>query len=126
MNQELVTLANCERCGSDYHPRDRYCRQCGVPLQPTATALTEPPRRAVPVSGPAQTLLGSRLAVIGILACVGPIGLPLLWFSHRFSRRTKIITTVIFFVLTIVLPIAVTYYCVEIALRPLLDALSSW
>jgi len=32
--------------------------------------------------------------------CVGPFALPLVWFNPRFSRKTKIITTVVVLLLT--------------------------
>jgi hypothetical protein len=71
---------------------------------------------------PVRTVLNNRCAIVGMLAFVGPLGLPFLWLSHRFSRRSKIAVTVIFFLLTVVLPLAFTYYWVETAIRPLLAA----
>ena len=43
--------------------------------------------------------------------CVGPLALPLLWINPRFSRRRKIIITVIVMV--------VSYYLVLISVRSL-------
>jgi hypothetical protein len=67
-------------------------------------------------------LLGKRWVVIALLAIAGPLGLPLLWLSCRFSKPTKIVTTMLFLLVTVVAPLAITYYWVEIALRPLVEA----
>ena len=67
-------------------------------------------------------LLSNRLVVVGILAIVGPLGLPALWLSPRFTRISKILTTAIFLLVTVVLPLAIAYYWLEIAMRPLVDA----
>ena len=77
------------------------------------------------VSPGVASLLNNRWAVIAILAVAGPIGLPALWFSGRFSRTGKVITTVLFFAVTVALPLAITYYFCEIALRPLVEAFSA-
>ena len=63
--------------------------------------------------------------VIALLAVAGPIGLPALWFSGKFGRWTKIITTFVFLLITVAFPLAITYYFCEIALRPLVDAFSA-
>lgn len=67
-------------------------------------------------------LFGNRWLVIGLLLVAGPLGLPALWLSRRFGRTTKIITSVVFFLATVVAPLAITYYWLEIALQPLVEA----
>jgi len=32
--------------------------------------------------------------------CVGPLALPLVWFNPRFSRKTKVIVTIVILILT--------------------------
>jgi hypothetical protein len=78
----------------------------------------------ITLSGPAA-LLNNRAVVIAILCCAGPIGLPALWFSPRFSPITKGIVTAAFFTLTVVLPLAGAWYALEVLIRPIADALSS-
>ncbi len=85
-------------------------------------AAPAPPTTSLQLSPAVAGLLNSRLAVIGLLLIAGPLGLPALWLSGRFSRGVKIVTTAIYFLLTVVFPLALTYYCCEIALRPLVDA----
>ena len=65
--------------------------------------------------------LQRRWVVITILLVAGPMGLPVLWLSHRFSRFTKIIVTTGLALLTVVFPIVFTWYWCEVAIRPLLD-----
>ena len=68
-----------------------------------------------------NAFLNNRLAVIGIIALIGPLGLPALWFSWRFSKSTKIITTTAYFLVTIVLPIALAWYWLDYSVRPLIE-----
>ena len=58
-----------------------------------------------------------------MIALIGPLGLPALWFSPRFSNRTKIVLTSIFVLMTAVVPLAVTWYFLDYSMQPLLDAL---
>ena len=103
---------------------------CAAALQRCEAASNTPSRETAPRDArvvveynPAIAgLLNNRLAVIGLVAVAGPLGLPALWFSRRFSRLTKIITTVVFVLVTAVLPLALAYYWLEISLRPLVDA----
>lgn len=88
---------------------------------PIVTA-TQRPVTLITLSPGLNGLLSNRLAVVAILALVGPIGLPALWLSPRFSRIAKILTTVLFLLATVALPLAMAYYWLEIALRPLVDA----
>lgn len=53
---------------------------------------------------------------------IGPLGLPALWLNRRFSRKSKILGTIGFLLLTIGLPIALTWYWCHHALQPLIEA----
>ena len=131
MNQLIVPPKFCVQCGVSIAATDNFCRSCGVSL---ADGLTVPPanpgqvqdrsNQALQPAGlhPIQKCLNNRLAVVGLIAVVGPIGLPALWFSRRFSKTTKITTTVIYFLVTALLPLLVVWYVFEISLRPLVDA----
>ncbi len=61
--------------------------------------------------------------MIAILLCGGPLGLPLMWCSRSFSRRSKIITTTAYFLFTVVFPLAIAWYFLDFALQPLVEAL---
>ncbi len=121
MNQAIAIRAHCGGCGLESRPGSRFCSRCGIPITTAESALSIQPRQTVVASRSVRALLDNRLAVIGVLICAGPLGLPLLWFSRRFSRRTKIITTVLYFGLTVVVPLVMAYYWMEIAVRPLLE-----
>lgn len=72
----------------------------------------------------ALAVLDNRWLVIGLVLVAGPVGLPALWFSRRFSRGVKIAATVFYALMTAVLPLAVVWYWCELAVRPLVDALA--
>jgi hypothetical protein len=72
--------------------------------------------------GAAKKLLDNRLAIVGLLVVVGPLGLPFLWLSGRFSRLTKFVVTTLYFAFTVVFPLAVTWYWLDTAMQPLLEA----
>ncbi len=140
MSGLIVSNDFCSQCGVAGLAADNYCSNCGQPtvvpvhpivaaelvdsqselaVSPRCQSLMAPPRRQTLVT----EVLGNRLFVIGILLCAGPIGLLALWFSHRFSRRSKIITTAGYLILTVVLPLAITWYFLEVAIHPIVDTL---
>jgi hypothetical protein len=88
----------------------------------SAVPAAAPDTASVQLEPAVGRVLNSRLAVMAILAVAGPLGLPALWLSSRFSKTAKLITTLVFVLATVVFPLALTYYWVEIALRPLIDA----
>ena len=146
MNQLIASTLCCEICGADLEPDWAACPCCGEaigprPAQTQAQAQAqaqaknlpalrrgialEPVRpRIVGIGGPLGYVLKRRWAIVAILLTVGPLGLPALWFSERFSKLAKILTTVGFFLGTVVLPLAVLWYWLNVALRPLVDTLS--
>jgi hypothetical protein len=68
------------------------------------------------------TVLNKRWLVIGIIALIGPMGLPALWFSPRFSGLTKVITTAMYVVLSAAIPILLVWYFLDYSMYPLVDA----
>lgn len=120
----------CHRCGNGVSVDDNFCRRCGNEchqkscLEDTTIANVCPPDQ-VSLAGsndPVTHLMNNRLLVIGLIAMTGPLGLPALWFSRRFSRPTKIVTTVVYVIATTVVPLAIAWYWLEYSLRPLVDA----
>ena len=123
---ELILAPRCASCDTVFAAEDQFCRRCGVPVvRSNPAALAIPSGAPLVAADRGRSLLESRVAVIGILLVAGPLGLPFLWLSGRFSRPTKIISTVAYFGLTVVAPIAVTWYWLDIAVRPLLDVWAS-
>ena len=141
MGELIVLDDSCSRCGAAFLESDNYCGNCGLPTAVPGYAGDEaelvnlqrefvdvPSRQSTVAPRREQSLVTSvlenRSYVIAILLCAGPIGLPALWFSRRFSRRFKIIITTAYFLFTAVLPLAITWYVLDIAVRPLVDALN--
>lgn len=142
---ELIVVDECKDCGARVSELDNFCRKCGLSVSessapplpltvvdaemvsaPGDTSVLAAPHSTVVVTterSSIRVVLENRFYVMAILLCAGPIGLPALWFSHRFSRRCKIITTTAYFLVTVVLPIAVLWYCLDVAVRPLVDVL---
>lgn len=126
MSDLILAADSCDRCGAELAV-DTACENCGDGQHTLAAVEVLPPITAKPAAAlvglRGESLLDNRLAVFGILLVAGPLGLPALWFSRRFSRATKIATTVVFFLLTVVVPIVGAWYCFEVLLRPLVDAM---
>ena len=113
----------CGRCGSDLLAQDNFCRHCGT--QAATSAIAHRESRNQQLSTPAdtiQTVLNNRLYVVLVIALIGPLGLPALWFSPRFSKPTKIVVTSIYVIMTTVVPLAVAWYFLDYSMRPLVEA----
>jgi hypothetical protein len=139
MTELIVIEDSCQHCGVTLSAWDNYCRNCGLaagaselvdaelidsPYQTALVAHHSTMVAAAPEQSLVTKILENRFYVISILLCVGPIGLPALWFSRRFSRRAKIITTTCYFLFTVVIPLMVAWYFLNVALRPIVDALN--
>ena len=127
---EIVTGNYCRSCGTALFQNDRFCGDCGaacselvVPSEPRNPLAPQPSKELATVDNAAtiQAVVNSRTFVVGMIAVAGPLGLLALWFNQRFSNRTKIITTVAYVLLAIVLPLVVVWYWLDVALRPLLE-----
>jgi hypothetical protein len=136
---ELIVIS--DRCGNEGHSlleSDNFCSNCGHPaIEPAAenqsTGMIErrqqrlatgPQPLFVTMNHPVSVVeeaLNNRLVVTAILLLAGPIGLPALWFSPKFSGRAKIFATSIYFLITAMLPLAAAWYFLDVALRPLFE-----
>lgn len=129
---EIVSDNFCRHCGSRVESQDNFCSRCGSEtacrsmtangLQAKGTVSVPSNAAEVAASSEIMQLLNNRAIVIGMLALVGPLGLPALWFSPRFSKTTKIVATTLFLILTIVAPLALAWYWLEYSIRPFVDA----
>ena len=148
---QLIIDNFCGRCGNDIPSHDNFCRQCGTqvhglePMEadtisttgssliPADQIVSVPPMSAIGASNqqqlsisadPIKIVLNNRLYVGFLIALLGPLGLPALWFSPRFSKTFKIVATLAFVLVTIVLPLAIVWYFMFYSMRPLLDVLT--
>ena len=123
----------CRACGCTLLPNDNFCGQCGagccdltVPADAVIVIDEGDQSKEIATTNSAVTLqvvVNNRMFVVGMIACAGPLGLLAMWFSQRFSNRAKVITTVSYVLLAIVAPLAVIWYWLNIALRPIVDVL---
>jgi hypothetical protein len=122
----------CRQCGAPMTVADNYCSECGTGCRelikfnhPVARFSPERANQISPVTGDdvlaIKSVLNSRLAVFGLIAVAGPFGLPALWFSPRFAKRTKIIATIAYLLLATVLPLAIAWYWLDYSMRPLVE-----
>ena len=126
MNELVVLATTCSRCGEPRPHGSEVCPDCNSRELPTVVRPGGNCGPPVPAErGPAVGLacLDNRWLVAGLLLVAGPIGLPALWLSRRFSRGVKIATTALYAALTVAMPMALIWYWCEAAVRPLVDAL---
>ncbi len=93
----------------------------------TANLLKEnlqPNQAIVTLSPGVQKVLNNRWLIGLMLAVVGPVGLPALWFSERFSPTTKVVVSILFLAGTILIPIGIALYWLEFSVRPLVDVMN--
>lgn len=124
----------CGSCGNGLSAQDNFCRCCGTQAhcvtpvdlysaESSSTAIAGRGQQLSSSAGAIQTVLNNRWYVAMVIALIGPLGLPALWFSPRFSRRSKIAGTLVFVVMTTVVPLAVAWYFLDHRLRPVVEAL---
>lgn len=128
---EIAVTNYCRRCGQHLIPTDNFCGECGndcrelieVTNPVIAGSHALPPSTEIATTNTltVESIVNNRLAVIGLVVFMGPLGLAALWFSRGFKTRTKVITTVAYALLTIVLPIVVIWYWLDYSMRPLLE-----
>ena len=88
-------------------------------------SVTPPAPRTIDAGLPpaVRTVVNNHLIIWTVILTFGPLGLPLIWLSPKYSIWSKSLVTVITLGLTIVLPIAVTLYCAQFLVHPVLDAM---
>jgi hypothetical protein len=88
----------------------------GMPVREDDSHLPYPPTISAQLNW-----LDNRWAVLGLLLTTGPIGLPALWLSRKFTRGVKIFVTLLFLLVTVALPLGLMWYWCSIAIAPLVD-----
>jgi hypothetical protein len=114
----------CRRCFVVLDAEDNYCRRCGTPTERVQAAWSAAgPVATVPAAPPSAggKFLESRATVLVMLFTVlGPLALPLLWRSSRFSPAWKIGLTLLMLFGTAAI-VWLFGYVIHMTLKPLED-----
>lgn len=70
-------------------------------------------------------VVSSHAIIWTVILTFGPLGLPLIWLSPKYSLWAKLLTTTITLGVTVVLPIAVTIYCTQYLVHPVFEAMQN-
>jgi ribosomal protein L40E len=129
----------CRRCFALLEADDNYCRRCGTPTARVQAAwaaerekgdsphLPERPEGCFAQMGTVPffssksggKLMEGRITVLTMLfAVLGPLALPLLWRSSRFSPAWKVVLTLLVLLLTGIV-VGLFSYVVQMTLAPL-------
>jgi hypothetical protein len=118
MNDPASPKPVCRQCAAALDADDNYCRRCGTPTHVGVMLGIAP---AVKLSA----IWESPLVILPMLFFVlGPLALPLLWRSSRFTRHWKIALTSFVVAWTVALVWA-TWVIVQRSLTPLLEVLGN-
>jgi len=80
----------CPRCACEIDVEDRFCRRCGAAMSGDQAAAS-----AAPVAPPGGSPHSRGKILLLLFALFGPLALPVLWRSGRFTRAEKIVYTVL-------------------------------
>ena len=114
----------CVQCYTVLDVGDNFCRQCGMVTGNGPTEILGKRDRVGQQTGPSQGGLqpgwseSPAVVLMSLFVLLGPLALPMLWRSGRFSPAWKITLTVAVAVLTVLMCWVVWYLVMEI-LRPL-------
>ena len=98
---------------------DNYCRHCGTPTARVQAAWAVQSPASPQSPKPSGKFLDGRITVLTMLfAVLGPLALPLLWRSSRFSLVWKVVLTLLVLLLTAIV-IGLFSYVVQMTLAPL-------
>ncbi len=85
-------MYKCKFCGTEVLPSNKYCPSCGNKLEPDSSQNRKPESKA-PFSDDSPR---NQLITILLLIFLYPIGLPYMWVSKPFTKKTRLIITLCF------------------------------
>jgi len=92
----------CVRCGAGLDAEDNFCRRCGAPTARLGVAMHAHGGSDLPAGRPSWWESPWFIVPVMFLA-LGPLALPMLWKSRRFTRTWKIALTVLVGLYTVLL-----------------------
>jgi len=98
-----------------------------LPAVRPSTSLEELPSQRGMLHGnaTARLLLENHAIIWSVLLLMGPMGLPLLLLSPKYSVTAKVSISLAMVGVTVVLPIAATLYCTHFLVMPVLEAMET-
>ena len=110
---EHLEAIPCPSCGVLLDAAATFCARCGVRSPATSSSAS------------GKWYHNVWFVLIMLFLVLGPFGLPLVWQNPRFSRRVKIVLTLITVVYTLLLVYG-TIAAVRVILNRLLDSNALW
>jgi hypothetical protein len=111
-----VTRIVCQKCSACLDAGDNFCRCCGgLTVVGAANVKTGrlPPSSPVIYARPPSWIESRVVVLLGLFVILGPLALPMLWHSRRFTLGWKIGLTIAVSLLTI----AAVWYSVAVLLK---------
>ena len=78
----------CPKCQKEIDNQDSYCKSCGAEVR---------------TDKPTPWYFRGWFVILMAFVVLGPLAIPLLWKSPEFSKRAKIILTVVIIIYTLIL-----------------------
>jgi hypothetical protein len=102
---QTATRTVCRQCFELLDVGDNFCRYCGGMTEAgealvRSGRLSPPAAHATPAKAPSWTE-SPVVVLLGLFVVLGPLALPMLWRSRRFTRIWKIALTVVVLVVTV-------------------------
>ncbi len=87
-------MKRCPFCAEEIQDAAIKCKHCGEFLNETQSSSPAQPPQAT------EKWYFRKIYLIIILGCIGPLGLPLIWWHPKLSRAWKISLTIVILLIT--------------------------
>ncbi len=101
VDHEKVSRTACGQCSETLDSRDNFCRHCGW-MTKAGAAMVKIGRLPSPVPEKPPSWTENAVIVLLALSLIGPLAIPMLWRSRRFTRGWKIGLTLAVLAMTVI------------------------